>query len=194
KPIWDLFSPILSFFQFPWRFIAFSLIGLVFFTVYFIHTIQFKFKNAILLFLAFFAIFNYSKYFAGQSISKQNFEKTYLSQEYIEKRAAYKIAEYLPRTANYEAWRKYEKIPLKKASINIHYFPFWNINVNGKNVIPTDFDELGRPLIELKYPSTIQITYRETTSEKVGNVITILTFGILLYIIKSKKLWKKIEN
>lgn len=191
KPIWDAFSPILSLFQFPWRFIGFSLIGLAFLGVYFLEKLQFKFKNIFLFFLICFVIINYSKYFSGQTISKDRFEKTYLSQDYIENKVAYKIAEYLPRTANYNVWRKYEKTPPKKSEINIHYFPFWTISVDGKPYRPTEFDELGRPVINLGKKSTIQILYKETPIEKLGNFITLVTFGILLYSMKSKKLWNK---
>ncbi len=194
KPVWDLFSPVLSFFQFPWRFTAFSLVGIAFLATYFFNVIKFRFKNALLFFLIFFVIVNYSKYFSGQYVSKQQFEKIYLSKEYIEKKVAYKIAEYLPRTANYEAWRKYEKISPKKARINIHYFPFWTILIDNKTYIPTKFDELGRPIIDIKKDSNIQIIYKETPIEKLGNFITLITFGILLYSMRSKKLWNKLKD
>ncbi len=194
KPIWDLFSPIFSFFQFPWRFIAFSLVGFAFFSAYFFDLVKLKLKNAFLFFLILFVIINYSKYFSGQTISKEKFEKIYLSREYIEKKVAYKIAEYLPRTANYDAWRKYEKNPLKKADINIHYFPFWIILVDNKPYVPTKFDELGRPIVNIKKGSNVQIVYRETPIEKLGNFITLITFGILLYSMRSKKLWNKLKG
>jgi hypothetical protein len=194
KPLWDALSPILSLFQFPWRFIAFSLVGIAFFAAFFLDAITFKFKNIFLVFLILFLIINYSKYFSGQSVSKQRFEKTYLSKEYIEQKVAYKIAEYLPRTANYSIWRTYEKTPPKKAMINIHYFPFWKIFIDGKTYVPTKFDELGRPMIDSKKDSNIQILYKETPIEKLGNFITILSFGILLYTVKSRKLWNRLRG
>ncbi len=194
KPLWDLFSPILSLFQFPWRFIAFSLLGIGFFVAYFFHNVKFPYKNIFQVFIIFLVIGISSKYFTGRFLSKKVFEEKFLSREYVEKKAAYQIPEYLPRTADYEAWRKYEKIPIKKGVIDIHYFPFWNIKVDGKTIIPTRFDELGRPILELNQSSTIEVSYRETLIEKIGNFITLFTFGILLYIIKSKKLWNKLAS
>lgn len=196
KLIWDLFSSIFSLFQFPWRFIAFSLVGIAFFAAYFFDLIKFRLKNLFLFFLIIFTIINYSKYFSGQSISKQKFEKTYLSQEYIEKKAAYKIAEYLPRTADYKTWRTYENSSSfpPQATINIHYFPFWTILIDGKEYTPTRFDGLGSPLIEMQKPSVVSIQYRETPIEKTGNILSILTFTTLIYCVMNKKLWKKIET
>lgn len=196
KPIWDLFSPILSLFQFPWRFIAFSLLGLAFFAGYFFHNVKFPFKNTFQILLILFVIGITAKYFTGKFLSKSVFEEKFLSQEYIEKKAAFQIPEYLPRTADYETWRRYEKIPFKMGAINIHYFPFWNIKVNGKTIIPTQFDELGRPMMKIEKgaAATIQVVYQETPVEKLGNFITLLTFAVLLSIIKSKKLWKRLTN
>lgn len=194
KPIWDFFSGELALFQFPWRFIAFSLLGMTFIASYFLNTIKIPFKNFLLVLLIFLVIGISSKYFTGRFFPKQIFEQKFLSQEYIETKAAYQIPEYLPRTVNYDTWRTYENKPITKAWVNIHYFPFWNIKVNGKTINPTKFDELGRPIIELKKDSKVTISYKETPIEKIGDFITLFTFGILLYIIKSKKLWNKIST
>ena len=192
KPIWDLFSPILSLFQFPWRFIEFSLIGLSFLSAYLFNEMRFRFKNLVLVFIVLFVFIIQSKYFTGQVISKEKFEKNYLSKEYIEQIVAYKIAEYLPKTANYKTWKTHEKKPPKKEIINIHYFPFWTILIDEKPYIPTKFDELGRPVVDIKNNSSVQIIYKETPVEKTGNVMSMITFVILLYIVKSKKLWNKL--
>lgn len=229
--VWDLFAPILSLFQFPWRFIAFSLLGIGFFSAYFFHTIQFRFKNIFLIILLCFVVINQSKYFTGIYLWNKDFEKTFLSKDYIEKMVAYTIAEYLPKTADYSIWREYDPSKKQYQSIpfdyflpaqtntsqltvgkntafdkefyidqpdgiylNIHYFPFWNIKVNGKTINPTKFDELGRPIIELKTGSKVTVNYMENPIEKIGDFITLFTFGILLYIIKSKKLWNKLST
>lgn len=156
KPVWDFFSPVLSIFQFPWRFIAFSLIGISFFSSYFLHNVKIPFKNILCLILAALLIGFSSKYFSGITYAKQDFEKKFLSQEYIEKEAAYKIPEYLPRTFDYNEWRSYEKNPPKK------------------------------PLRK--------ISSQETPVEKFSNYMTLFAFAVLLYIMRSKKLWKKIGS
>lgn len=94
RPIWDLFSPVLAVFQFPWRFIAFSLIGLSFFSAYFWQAVKFPLKNVIILFFVVISLIVGIKYFKGRSMAKPDFEEKYLSEVYIRKEAALQIPEY----------------------------------------------------------------------------------------------------
>jgi hypothetical protein len=75
----------------------------------------------------------------------------------------------------------------KKVIINISYLPYWKITVNNKNIIPDKLDYLGRPILDLKEPSVITVKYEQTLIEKVGNIISILTFVGLI-------IWTKILN
>lgn len=75
--------------------------------------------------------------------------------------------------------------------LNIHYLPYWQIYLNGKQFKPTNLDKLGRPFIKLNTPTTIKIVYQQTPIEKMGNIITLLTIVALLVIVSNKKLWKK---
>ena len=241
KLVWDFLSPILAIIQFPWRFISFSLLGLAFLATYFWQTINVPevilnlvqdligkqipkqvwndIKNLIIVLIIFVALAISSKYFYSKPINKAAFENKYLSQEYIERVAAYKIAEYLPKTADYQTWRtgvdfnyllpietretNYQLIknrPFEKiiqvnpgfVKINIHYFPFWQISIDGKIIIPDKFDQLGRPILSINKPSLIKISYQQTLIESISNLITILTFITLLAVIENKTLWKKI--
>ncbi len=97
QSIWESLAPVISIVQFPWRFIGLSLLGIVFFVSYFFQNIKIPIKSLLLSLIILTVIFINSKYFKGQEINKIDFEKKYLSQEYIEKKAAYAIAEYLPK-------------------------------------------------------------------------------------------------
>ncbi|PIP14642.1 hypothetical protein COS50_00905 [Candidatus Roizmanbacteria bacterium CG03_land_8_20_14_0_80_35_26] len=97
QSIWELFSPVLSVFQFPWRFIGLSLLGISFLSSYFFDQIKFLGKNFVVLVLITAALIINGKYFSGQEIKKSVFEKKYLSQKYIENVAALKIPEYFPK-------------------------------------------------------------------------------------------------
>jgi hypothetical protein len=156
QPIWELFSPIMSIVQFPWRFIGPSLLGIAFFTSYFFQNLKIP-ANSLIIFLIILAtIFINSKYFKGQKLDKVDFEKKYLSQEYIEKKAAYAIAEYLPKAIDYNYWRSLEK----------------------RKDIPLEF--VAKSSIE---PFSKE---RQTAIEIVGNIISITTlFGLILFV-KSK--------
>lgn len=217
--IWTIFSPILSLIQFPWRFTSFSLLGLVFLLTYFWQTIRFRSKNIVIFLLIILGLIIGAKYFYRQPINKTVFENKYLSQEYIEKVVAYKIPEYLPKTADYQTWRTgidfnyllpietreinyqlIKNLPFEKiikvnsglVIINIHYFPFWRISIDGKIFIPNKFDQFGRPVLSVNKPSIIKIAYRQTLTESMSNLITVLTFICLLVVVERKILWKRL--
>ncbi len=157
KLIWEIFSPFLSIIQFPWRFISFSLLGIVYFSVFFLNTIKIPLKNFFILTLLIITITVNGKYFKGQQISKKTFEEKFLSQEYIEKKAAYAAAEYLPKTIDYYYWRNLEK----------------------KNNIPKEF--------YLKYSIAPFRKDKQTTIEIIANIISLLGFFILLWTTLRKK-------
>lgn len=107
--IWETFSPLLSIIQFPWRLIGPALLGVVFFSVYFLNALKIPLKN-ILIFTFLIVLLNVNgKYFQGQEITNNKFEEKFISQEYIENKAAYAVAEYLPKTIDYKYWRSLEK-------------------------------------------------------------------------------------
>ncbi len=109
QPFWELLSPIASVVQFPWRFIALSLLGIAFFSAYFFENFtNIPLKNLIILTILITVLIINGKYFAGREIKKGKFEMQYLSKEYIKNKAAYAVAEYLPKTIDYKYWRSLE--------------------------------------------------------------------------------------
>lgn len=225
KPIWDLLSPLLAIFQFPWRFLAFGIIGLSFFSAYFWQNISIPYKSFFSLVIVLLIIGVSAKYFQGKTISKNKFINKYLSQDYIEKEAALQIPEYFSRQPekkinfNYQQPfqlafndvvdsnlavkinQKYQKklrIPFPtQLWLNINYFPFWEIIVNGKLLRPKiDFslDLYNRPFIKIEKPASIIITYKQTLVEKIGNLLTLITCFIIGFLIKNKQLWRKLTK
>lgn len=158
QPIWELFSPIMSVIQFPWRFIGLSLLGIIFFSSYFFRYLKIPAKSLIIFLIILATIFINSKYFKGQEIKKIDFEKKYLSQKYIEKKAAYAIAEYLPKTIDYNYWRSLEK----KKAVPLEFVAKSSIEPFSKN--------------------------QQTLIEKVGNIVSILTFFGLIIWTKLRKI------
>lgn len=226
-PISKELANLIGWFQFPWRLLTISLFGLSFLSAGLFIPKKIKKFGFILIFVGFFILFYNSKFFTKHPISKTNFNKNFLSLGYIEKAVAYKISEYLPKTADYQTWLSYE--PKKDGSerkdstltdgkfiysldgkdvkitkntyfyktattdasavlINIHYFPYWQIFINHQRYIPYKFDSLGRPIINLKLPSSIVVKYEQTNVEKVGNIISILTFVGLIIWTKLRKI------
>lgn len=156
KPLWELLSPLLSIVQFPWRFIGPSLVGVAFFSAYFFHHLKIPLKNILIVIVLVTAVVINGRYFYGQEMKKDLFEGKFLSQEYIEKKAAYAVAEYLPKTIDYQYWRSLEK----KKEIPMEFFAKSSIEPFDKN--------------------------KQSFVEKIGNIITLLGFIFLIVILKWK--------
>lgn len=116
--LWRIFEPILSLFQFPWRFLMFALFGFSFFSAYLIAqgTKYTRLITTVGIMLLLLLI--HHKYFQGQLISEVEFNKKYLSKEYIHNSVAYKVPEYIPVHVDYKEWKKAENEPqrLNKSS------------------------------------------------------------------------------
>jgi hypothetical protein len=220
QPIWDLFSPIMAVFQYPWRFLVFVVFGTAFFASYVIYiTKNNKAQIAIVVILSISVLFISSKFFSRPwKYSIDEYTNLYVSEKYINQKAAYEIPEYFPRSGDYATWRLYDKsqVGFYKNPINykinspfykeiltdqnqitlpIHYFPFWEIQINRKTITPHFFDKLGRPILTgLSDHSTVIVRYNETPTEKAGNAITLVTFGLLIIVSLNKRLWKKMNT
>lgn len=230
KLIWDFFKPVLSLFQFPWRFMFFIVFGLSFFSTYLANKIKHPAAVILITIIGLFVLISTSKYFYKTQIAKSEYNTQYLSDDYIRQSVAYKIPEYLPKTANYKIWRQFENSTLQtgtlikgldgkqstteqneafnkfgqtnseKFLLNIHYMPYWKIRINNIVYIPDKFDTLGRPYVTaLPGNKTIEIEYKQTHIEIVSNIITVMTFLILVVymlspIILSKKRNKKLSS
>lgn len=109
--IWHLTEPVSSVFQFPWRLLIFVLFGLAFFSGW---SLQFIPKKLILIavfILSIGILYTNHEYFYGNTISNTEYSNRFLSPIYIRNSVAYKIAEYLPVSADYNYWRSVEDIP-----------------------------------------------------------------------------------
>lgn len=209
--IWDLLSPVFSLFQFPWRFLVFGSFLFAFFAGYLVHTLPIPYKKIVVTLLIGIFLFNSGKYFSKPWLySIDEYNNNLASNKFIGQKAAYHMAEYLPKTVNYAFWRSIENKPFKVkkpggfqkeyiiehtgfTTVDVHYFPFWQIEINGKNVIPDKFDLLGRPQIYAQNQDRITVFYRETLMEKMGNLITLATLLFLISILIYKPLWNRLK-
>ena len=192
--VWNLFSGILATMQFPWRFLLFSMFGISFFGAYFFQNIEIPFKEIFIFLLIIFSFTVAKKYIVKPLYPKNEYLKQYGSEEYISKKLAYMIPEYITPQTDYTYWseggfkikktKPFEKKIVAKEpktiTLNIHYFPYWKIFVNQKEIIPATFDKLGRPVLTIEKPSTIEVFYHQTTNEKIGNLVSVIGLLILL--------------
>lgn len=220
KPLWDLLSPVMSIFQFPWRFLPFVVFGTAYFAAYIVfifHDVKIRTIVVVLLSLGILSISG--KYFSKPwKYSFDEYSSMFLTQKYIGQKAAYEIPEYFPRTGDYKTWRLYDKsetgfytnkfkykintpfhkifiVDENEITLPIHYFPFWEIKINNIRILPMYFDKLGRPQFSGLPPhSTISVRYNETPIEKVGNVLSLTAFAALVFFSLNKKIWKKMSS
>ena len=207
--IWKILYPILSLFQFPWRFLVFGVFGLAYFGAYGAYVlrerlpvISHKAWAFILFAVSIGLMVNVFTLFKGQSVNNTLYESMYISDNYIRNSVAYKIPEYLPKTADYAFWRSFEDkntVPysegqFEKQTLNIHYFPYWKIRVNDEEVVPDKFDSFGRPIMVIPSGSELLVTYEQTAIEKFGNGLTLAAIILLLGIGINNTLWTRIRN
>ena len=172
------------------------------------------------MFLAIISIVSVSKYFYKAPLTQHNYETAYLSDRYIAETVAFKVSEYLPKTAKYTEWKDavlsdYDKPAFSSAKNsyttikndgfvktikmtadstvrpNIHTFPYWRIMVNNHEILATSFDSFGRPIISAKNNDVITAEYHQSPVERIGNGLTVLSLCILTAVVLYKPLWKK---
>lgn len=206
--IWNIFEPILAIFQFPWRFLLFVVFGLSVFVAYFIHKLPNLLKFLSTIILIFFLIILSPKFFKGNEISEKEFISNYASKEYIQNKAAYQVAEYLPKSVDYEYWRSledrnayvaddfvgytiYEESSNEVTFLPIHYAPYWEILIDNKKFLPKNFDKLGRPEINNKNKNAkIEVFYRQTNLEFIVNAVSLIAILATIFY-SSTNIWKK---
>lgn len=100
-----IFLPILSLFQFPWRFLSFGLFGLAFLAAASKVPKNFK-KIASIGFvaLAIVVVIYNSKFFTKHNLTLNKFNQDILNPVYINRAVAYKVSEYLPSPVDYKKW------------------------------------------------------------------------------------------
>lgn len=128
------FEPILSYLQYPWRFLTFYLFSSIFFIGKIgKNNLLKKTKNLkiFIVFIGLIIILHNSKFFKKQTLINNIYQQKYLSQNYIENQAAYNIAEYLPKTVDYKFWRSLEK----KNEINLNNNFVYSLTGNQPKII-----------------------------------------------------------
>jgi len=106
--IWSLLAPVLSLFQFPWRFLVFSMFGIGFFGAYLGNKINKRF-SLILIPMIFFLLFTSGKYFSKPWLMSNNeFQLKFLSENYLYRTVAFNISEYLTKKADYSYWKNFD--------------------------------------------------------------------------------------
>jgi hypothetical protein len=213
--IWNIFSPMLSVVQFPWRFISFSLLGIAYISASIFSALKIKYIEVLILAIVLLVIVVNGKYFYRQGIDNTQFVNKYLSPKSISEDTAYTIPEYISIHTDQTVWKNIAKnqdllldpgstiisdtdfskkylLVSDNAVLPIQYFPFWEITIDDEEYYPKSFDDLGRPVILNNKNKFVTVEYKETSIEHFADIVSIATF--LLLIINLYPLWMQLKN
>lgn len=123
KPIWDLFSPIMELFQFPWRFLIFGMVGLAFFAAYLFHYLKLPFKNILIILIILVSFVTARKYLIRPMHSYSEYNEKYNSKTYIAEELAYMMPEYISSNTNYSYWSIFDPAQPTRKKIDYDYKP-----------------------------------------------------------------------
>jgi len=211
--IWEKIS-ILTFFQFPWRFLSLSIFTSSILGGFVIYSIKEKYRLLIaVLLIALTVVLNWSYFKPREFYAVSDVDKTTGELWETQRRGA--ILDYLPKTAlepregapisplitsgkaaisSFENKSNRWKFNIKVletsiVEVPVYYFPNWEVRVNGEKY-PFKYDNiLGRIAIELKQGEyKVSGNFRNTTIRNIANLITILSLVGLITI------WKNYKN
>lgn len=226
--VWIILEPFLQLFQFPWRFLGLALFGFAYFSAYLIDALPSKKAQLIVGLLCVLISFLMNmKYFTPnpQKIwSEKDFEKEFLSQEYLSTEVAARVPEYFPKTVDYTTVLTEEKPVMdaiispidggsvdetelaifsydvrttsKSFYVNKHYMPNWIITIDQKPYVPTEFDSFGRPKVVITNTQAISHISLSYADTPLEKIANILSLSsiIVLAMCVHPKLWKKLSH
>lgn len=109
--VWTALEPVLELFQFPWRFLGIATFGLAFFAAYTVTWIEENAKPTLSFYsvalVCITAMVLSSPFFRSnpdKRWTQADFEKMFLSDEYLRNDIAYRVPEYVPKSVNMQAW------------------------------------------------------------------------------------------
>ncbi|MFH1827262.1 MAG: hypothetical protein ABH812_02375 [bacterium] len=121
NPIWDLFSPVMALFQFPWRFLIFGMVGVAFFGAYFFHFIKIPFKNILMIIIIIVSFVTARKYLIKPMYSYAEYNTKYNSNSTLTQELAFMMPEYISANTNYGYWSSFDPALPSSKSINFNY-------------------------------------------------------------------------
>lgn len=103
--VWQFLEPLLSLFQFPWRFLLIVLFTSSFIGAYGVDKAPKKIQFSLMVIGVLGLILVNSKYFQPKQIPQQQYEDKFVNQIYLQADSAYAVPEYLPKSANFNYWK-----------------------------------------------------------------------------------------
>jgi len=212
-PIWE-FVKILSFVQFPWRFLSIVIFSGSLIGAYFVSFIKDKWILMVAYVIILLTVILNWQYFKPEHFYYDMTDKKLLSgQSFVDQQAG-ALLDYLPKTAleprelapltpfvvegsglikdfvnKSNRWEF--NTELSKDSVivvPVFDFPNWTVNVNGKTFQHSHKNILGRIQIELPKGSyRVEGQFKNSQTRNVANTLSLLSIGGLLLVIKYGK-------
>lgn len=214
--IWETFS-ILTFFQFPWRFLSLSILTASILGGFVVSIMREKVQLYAALFLIIITFLLNWSYFKPREFFNITEDQKITGELWDQQRRG-AVLDYLPKTAlepregaqekplvitgkvgessfeNYSNRWKYKVNVLEDATfeVPVYYFPNWEVYVNGKLYSSNHDNLLGRISFSLpKGDYTVEGKFKNTPVRTIGNTITLISLIIAIMLWRKQKLWKK---
>jgi hypothetical protein len=204
KFIWEIFEPIMSLFQFPWRFVALAMVCMGILSGYFFYTIKCTGKEVLTMLIIVVLSLSARKYFIKPLLDLDQYQISYNSSAYLEKSLAYKMKEYLPQTVDYIYWSTLNKSLDEEVPLGFDYKQ--PIEFPGKyTATVSDFrkevivSEPGKGYVNIHYTPLWNIAinsqpFTPIDFDKLGRPVVELNTGDTVEIIYRQTLIEKIAN
>ncbi len=215
--IWEAISN-LQFAQFPWRFLSLSIFSASILTGFVLSHFS-KHKFLVVWLIVFITIFLNWSFFQPREFYTWINDKNKLEDPLWEIQQKAGVMDYLPRTAtepqgrapnnievisgnaqgfNYQSRSNSFSVNVNAAEasyiqIPVFDFPNWTVFINGSEFKHDNKEELGRIGLKLS-PGNYEIKgiFKNTLVRTIANIITLISFGLIIVILFKKKLLQKI--
>lgn len=216
--IWEMINS-LQYAQFPWRFLSLSIFSTSLLAGFCFYFFEVRFKNLLLWLVVLLNVFLNWNFFIPRDFYPWINDTNKLQDPLWEIQQKAGILDYLPKTA-YEPFGRAPNAPeiitgnaetqnynvrSNKFSFNtrvtanayeeipVFDFPNWVTYINGKEYPHDHQNHLGRIGINLT-PGDYQVTgiFKNTPVRTIGNIVTLLSFLILLFLTFDKRIYKKL--
>lgn len=192
-PVWEMFN-VLSFVQFPWRFLSIVIFSASLLGGYVAFQIKNKWMMVLIVILT--ILLNWS-YFRPEHFYYEVTDETKLTGESFREQQKGALLDYLPKTAvepregaiyplgfinNSNHWEMNVNLNEdSKITIPVFFFPGWKVNY------PYKLDEIGRVVVELpKGTHKIEGRFKNTPIRTLANTITIVSLMTLVFVYVKK--------
>lgn len=204
-PIWEAF-PILSYVQFPWRFLSIAIFASSLLSGYLASNLRGKTLLILVAITVTITVFFNWRYFRPEHFYRDITDKSKLSGVNFIDQQKGALLDYLPKSAleprelpimpsgfssGTNHWKLFtDEKEVKTFEVPVFDFPNWTVDVDGKIISHSRSIPLGRIAFEVPAGKhTVKGNFRNTSVRSVANIISFLSLCFLVFYAKNRKIF-----